>query len=217
MEQLRFLSQYLALAVFVYGCYTYSSYANTKAKYFIYSILYAVLTEFIGGYYFDWFGAKNYPVFNTFTIVQITFFLWWFQQILESKNWQKLVTIFIVLYWLFGIWNIVFGQEFFTAFQSYTYGVGTVFLLITICFYFIETFGKDSILRITDSTIFWLALGILLFYATYMPFMFASKLFLNVDKWIYSLVLFSLNVIMYSCYAIGFYKSYKKMKQSKSV
>ncbi|MEM6722195.1 MAG: hypothetical protein AAF611_22905 [Bacteroidota bacterium] len=217
MEQLRFLSEYLALAVFVYGCYTYSSYANTKAKYFIYSILYAVVTEFFGGYYYKLFGMKNYPVFNTYTIVQLTFFLWWFRLMLNSKNRRKIVFLFIILYWIFSIWNIIFGQDFLLAFQSYTYGVGTVFLLITICFYFVETFSRDSMLRITDSTIFWFTLGILLFYATYMPFMFASKLFLNVDKWIYSLVLFSLNIIMYSCYTIGFYKSYKKMKNSESI
>lgn len=213
MEEIRFLSKYLALVVLLYGFFTYSSYANTKAKYFIYSVLYAVVTEFFGSVYTDLFGALNYPVFNTYTIIQITFFLWWFRLILESQNRKKIVSIFIVLYWLFSIWNMFFGQDFFNAFQSYTYGVGTVFLLVTICFYFIETFGKDSMLRVTDSTIFWFALGILLFYATYMPFMFASKLFLNVDKWIYSLVLFSLNVIMYSCYFIGFYKSHRRMKE----
>ncbi|MGH1383126.1 hypothetical protein [Kordia sp.] len=217
MEELRFLSKYLALIVLVYGCFTYSSYANTKAKYFIFSIFYVVLTEFFGGYYFELFGMRNYPVYNTYTIVQLTFFLWWFRLMLDSKSRQKLVNLFIVLYWIFSFWNIMYGQGFLTGFQFYTYGVGTVFLLITICFYFIEIFGKDSILNITDSTVFWFALGILLFYATYMPFFFASKLFLNVDKWIYSLVLFSLNLIMYSCYIIGFYKSYRKMQESKKI
>lgn len=213
MEELRFFSKYLALVTLIIGCITYASYSHTKAKYFILSIIYAVFTEFFGEYFNNLFGMLNYPVFNTFTIIQITFFLWWFQLLLESKNRKKIIKTFILLYWIFSIWNIFYMQSFLLGFQSYTYGVGVVFLLIAICFYFIETFSKDIILNITDSTIFWFVLGILLFYGTFMPFMFASELFLNVDKWIYSLVLFSLNFIMYSCYAIGFYKSYKRTKE----
>lgn len=213
MEELRFLSKYLALVVLIFGLYSYKSYSNSKAKYFIYSILFSVVTEFFGSVFTKIFDHVNFAVYNVYTIIQITFFLWWFQLLLESKNRKKIVKIFILLYWIFSIWNIFYGQSFLLGFQSYTYGIGVIFLLIAICFYFIETFSKDIILNITDSTIFWFVLGILLFYGTFMPFMFASELFLNVDKWIYSLVLFSLNFIMYSCYAIGFYKSYKRTKE----
>ncbi len=213
MEELRFLSKYLALVVLIFGLYSYKSYSNSKAKYFIYSILFSVVTEFFGSVFTKIFDQVNFVVYNVYTIIQITFFLWWFQLLLESKNRKKIVKIFILLYWIFSIWNIFYMQSFLLGFQSYTYGVGVVFLLIAICFYFIETFSKDIVLNITDSTIFWFVLGILLFYGTFMPFMFASELFLNVDKWIYSLVLFSLNFIMYSWYAIGIYKSYKRTKE----
>ncbi len=217
MEDIRFLSKYLALAVLIYGFYNYKNYSNTKAKYFIFSILYAVLTEFLGAHFHNWFGVVNYPVYNVFIIVQLSFYLWWFQLLLESLNRKKIIKVFIFCYLIFSLINIIYGQDFFLGYQTYTYGIGVILVLLAICFYFIEIFNKDTILNITDSALFWFALGVLLFYGTFMPFMFASKLFLNVDKWIYSLVVFSLNVIMYSCFAVGFYKSYKKMKESERV
>ncbi len=212
MEDIRFLSKYLALVVLIYGLYNYKNYSNSKAKYFIFSILYAVLTEFFGSHFYKWFGIVNYPVYNVFIIFQLSFYLWWFQILLDSISRKKIVRLFIITYLLFATFNIIYGQNFFSGYQTYTYGFGVVLVLLAICFYFIETFNRDTILNITDSILFWFALGVLLFYGTFMPFMFASKLFLTIDKWIYSLVVFSLNVIMYTCFAIGFYKSYKSSK-----
>ncbi|WP_420573773.1 hypothetical protein [Kordia sp.] len=217
MEDIRFLSKYLALVVLIYGLYNYKNYANTKAKYFIFSILYAVLTEFFGSNFHKWFGIVNYPVYNVFIIVQLSFYLWWFQTLLESLSRKKIVRLSIFIYLTFSLLNIIYWQDFFLGYQTYTYGIGVILVLLSICFYFIETFNKDTILSITDSVLFWFALGVLLFYGTFMPFMFASKLFLTIDKWIYSLVVFVLNVIMYSCFAVGFYKSYKNIKESTSL
>lgn len=217
MEDIRFLSKYLALIVLIYGFYNYKSYSNTKAKYFVFSVLYAVVTEFLGSYFHKWFGMVNFPVYNIFIIMQLSFYLWWFQLLLESLNRKKIIRFSILIYSVFAILNIIYGQDFFLGYQTYTYGLGVILVLLAICFYFLEIFNKDSMLNITDSVLFWFALGVLLFYGTFMPFMFASKLFLNVDKWIYSLVVFSLNVIMYSCFIIGFYKSYKKMKESEQI
>ena len=209
MEEIRFLSKYLALAVLIFGLYSYKNYSNTKAKYFIFSILYAVLTEFIGSNFHNWFGIVNYAVYNVFIIIQLTFFLWWFQHIIESQKRKNIIKIFIGLYLVYSVVNMCYLQDFILGNQTYTYAVGVIFLLIAIGFYFVETFNKDSVLNITDSILFWFTLGVLLFYGTFMPFLFASKLFLLGDKWILSLVTFLLNVIMYTCFAVGFYKSYK--------
>jgi len=207
MEELRFLSKYLALGVLVFGLIRYNKYSNTKAKFFIYSIVYAVLTEFTGANFHDLFEMPNYPVYNTFTIVQLTFFLWWFKSLIESKRRKKIITICIAIFLTFAVFNTIFGQNFFEAGQTYTYAVGVICMLLSICLYFIESFNKETILNITDSIYFWFSLGLLLFYGTFMPFMFASRLFLNTNSVIFSTVLFFLNAIMYGCFAIGFYKA----------
>jgi len=216
LEELRSFTGYLALATLIYGCIAYRNYSNTNAKYFIYCILFSVITEFVslyftsfGTWYSDIFGDTNLPIANIFTIVQISFFLWWIRSILNSKNRKQVASFLFIGYLVFATLNTVYGQDFMTGLQTYTYAVGVIFLLVVISFYFIESFNKETMLRITDSIRFWFILGVLLFYGTFMPFYFAFHVFLKGDQRILSLVLFVLNAIMYACFSIGFYKSYK--------
>jgi len=217
LEELRSFTGYLALATLIFGMIAYKNYSSTNAKYFIYSILYAVITEFTSLYfesfgeaYSNIFGDTNYPIANIFTIVQITFFLWWIRLILNSKQRKRIVGTLIIGYLVFALLNTLYSQVFMTGLQTYTFAIGVIFLLIAISFYFVESFNKETIFSVTDSIQFWFILGILLFFGTFMPFMFAFELFLEGDQRILSLVLFLLNFIMYGCFNIGFYKSYKK-------
>lgn len=219
LEELRSFTGYLALATLIYGCITYRNYSNTNAKYFIYCILYSVITEFVslyfkffGTWYSNIFGDTNYPIANIFTIVQISFFLWWIRLILNSRSRKKVIVFLLVGYLIFATLNTMYGQDFMIGLQTYTYAVGVIFLLIAISFYFIESFNKETMLRITDSIKLWFILGVLLFYGTFMPFFFAFNVFLKGDQRILSLVLFVLNAIMYACFSIGFYKSNKQNK-----
>lgn len=221
LEELRSFSGYLALATLIFGVIAYKNYSKTNAKYFIFSILISVITEFIslyfksfGAFYSNVFGQTNFPIANIFTIVQITFYLWWIRLILISKNRKKIIGLLLIFYLAFALLNTIYGQVFMTGLQTYTYAIGVIFLLIAISFYFIESFNKETIFNVTDSIKFWFILGVLLFYGTFMPFMFAFQLFLQGDQRIFSLVTFLLNAIMYSCFVIGFYKSYKNFKES---
>lgn len=210
MEDIRFLSKYLALVVLIYGLYNYKNYSNSKAKYFVFCILFAVVTEFFGSVFYKLFNHVNFVVYNVFTIVQLTFFLWWYQLILNSKRRKNILRLCIVVYLVFAVCNIFFGENILIANQIYTFTLGVLFVLIGISFYFIESFNKETILNITDSVYFWFSLGVLLFYGTFMPFMIALQLFLTGGQKILGIVTFILNIIMYVCFAIGFYKSRSK-------
>lgn len=220
LEELRSFTGYLALATLIFGIFSYKNYSSTNAKYFIYSILFSVIVEFtslyfesFGKFYSNIFGDTNYPIANIFIIVQITFFLWWIRFILNSNSRKRIIGLLIIAFLVFAALNTMYGQVFMTRLQTYTYAIGVIFLLIAISFYFVESFNKETIFNVTDSLQFWLILGVLLFYGTFMPFMFAFDLFLSGDQRIFSLVLFSLNAIMYACFTIGFYKTYKARNQ----
>ncbi|WP_430408741.1 hypothetical protein [Kordia sp.] len=210
MGDIRFLSKYLALIVLIYGFYNYKNYSNTKAKYFVFCILFAVVTEFFGSVFYKLFNHVNFVVYNVFTIVQLTFFLWWYQLILSSKRRKNILRFCIAFYLIFAFGNSFFGENILEANQIYTFTLGVLFVLIAISFYFIESFNKESILKITDSIYFWFSLGVLLFYGTFMPFMISVRLFLTGGQKILGIVTLVLNVIMYVCFAVGFYKSKDK-------
>jgi hypothetical protein len=220
LEELRSFTGYLALATLIYGCISYRNYSDTNAKYFIYTILISVITEFtslyfqsFGTLYSSIFGDSNYPISNIFIIVQISFYLWWIRLILNSKSRRRMISLFMLLFLIFAVVNTVYWQDFYTNVQKYTYGIGVIFLLITIGFYFVESFNKETIFNVTDSIKFWFILGVLLFYGTFMPFMFAFDLFIKGDQRIFSLVTFALNAIMYACFVVGFYKNNRIKKQ----
>ncbi len=210
MGEIRFLSKYLALIVLIYGIYNYKNYSKSKAKYFVFCILYAVATEFFGSVFYKLFNHVNFVVYNIFTIIQLTFFLWWYQLILNSQKRKNTLRLFILVYLIFALFNSLFGEDILIANQIYTFTLGVLFVLIAISFYFIESFNKETILNITDSIYFWFSLGILLFYGTFMPFMISVKLFLTGGQKVLGIVTFVLNIIMYLCFATGFYKSKKR-------
>lgn len=215
MEELRLYSKYLVLAVAVLGTFKYKDIADTKAKYFLFSIWYIVITEFVGANFYHWFGKLNYPVYALYTFVQITFYLWWYRSLLLSVNRRKMIGVFIAVYGVFCIINAIFIQDILIETSNYTFALGVIFLVTTICFYFIEVFNSEKVLKIRSSIYFWFSLGLLLFYATYLPFYFASKFFLFGDVRLYSVVNFFLCAIMYSCFAIGFFKAKQSAKEHK--
>lgn len=210
MGDIRFLSKYLALVVLIYGLYNYKNYSKSKAKYFIFCILFAVATEFFGSVFYKLFNHVNFVVYNVFTIVQLTFFLWWYQLILNSQRRKNILRLCMIIYLLFAICNCFIWENILVANQIYTFILGVLFVLVAISFYFIESFNKETILNITDSIYFWFSLGVLLFYGTFMPFMISVKLFLIGGQSVLGIVTFILNIIMYLCFAIGFYKSRSK-------
>jgi len=213
MEDLRLYSKYLVLAVAIFGTIRYSDIRDTKAKYFLFAIWYIVFTEFLASNFYKLFGLYNYPVYALFTFLQITFYLWWFRSLLESEKRQKIVVYFIYVYILFCIINAIFIQDVLIESSTYAFAVGLIFLVVTICYYYIEIFKSDLVLRIRSSIYFWFSLGVLLFHATFMPFYFANKFFLFGDVKLLSIVSFFLCFIMYTCFMIGFIVAKKSAKQ----
>ena len=207
LEELRLYSKYLALVVAIVGLFKYKDYAHTKAKYFLYSVWYIVFTEFLGTYFYKWFNMVNYSVYNTYMLVQLTFYLWFIRLLIKSKSKKKLLAVFIFIYVLTHLIDDIFIHSFFYEGSTYGYTVGVVFVIISICLYLIEQFNSENVLTITSSKYFWFLTGILIFNATYLPFKIAVKYFLFGDVKPLSLANFVLCVILYSCFLVGFLKA----------
>ncbi len=208
MEDLRFYSKYLALFVCILGTIKYKDIKNTKAKYFLFSIWFLVIIEIVGENFYAWFGTKHSrsPVYNFYTIVQFTFYLWWYRSLMQSLKRKRIITWFIMLNIVFTIINAIYVQDPFRELTSFSYALGVIFLVTTICYYFIEVFQSEKILKIRSSMYFWVSLGLLLFHAAFMPFFFAHSYFIDGNLKLLSLVNFFLCSIMYICFAIGFFK-----------
>ncbi|WP_298427723.1 hypothetical protein [uncultured Kordia sp.] len=212
MEELRFLSKYLVLATAIIGLIfyiiNYVKYQKrefAKTEYFLLSIWVMAGFDFFGSKFYSWFGMLNYPVYSTYIIIFMLFYYYWYYRLIKPKLKRNLIIIFALIFLAFALINAFFIQDFYTGIQSYTYALGVIFLIISICFYFVEVFKSDMVLNITKSTHFWFSLGILLFHGTFLPFQIAHKFFLLGDSRIFSIVLFFLNFLMCFCFIIGFF------------
>lgn len=207
LEELRFYSKYLALVVAVIALFKYKDYAHTNAKYFLYSVWYIVLTEFIGSKFYYWFGVVNYSVFNLYTFLQLLFYIWWFRSLITSIRKKHTLLVLMFLYTIFSSVNLLFIQDYIYETATYQYALGVIFVVIAICFFFIEMFATEKVLNLTSSKYFWFSIGILIFHATFMPFYFAFKYFFYGNSKPLSVANFVLCFIMYTCFAIGFLKA----------
>lgn len=212
MDYLGNYVKYLILAAAIVGTIMYPHYKHSKVKYFIFIIWYGVFTEFVGAHYYKWFDQPNSKiVFNLYTLVSITFFLWWFGSLLTNKRRRTTIKYFIVVFWIANVLNAIFLLNVLYQSTKYAFVVGVILLVITICYFFIEMFNKEVVLNIRNSIYFWFALGVLLFFATFLPFYVTTNFF---NQNIQSLVplgvaVFVLNIIMNGCFIVGFTKARK--------
>jgi hypothetical protein len=100
-----------------------------------------------------------------------------------------------------------FLQDFVIEPQLYTYVVGAVILIGCIILYFIEILGSTGILYIREDLLFWISVGLLLFYVGYIPIKLTRYFFAieNVDVYMnLRRVHLLLILIMYGCFITGF-------------
>ena len=216
MDNLASYVKYLALATALVGTFLYPHYKDTKAKYFIWIIWYGVITEFVGEHYYKWFDQHNSQIiYNLYTLVSITFFLWWFRTLLTSTKRKAFVKYFIFVFWIVNIVNAISLLNVLYQSTRYAYVIGVIFLVITICYFFIEMFNKEVVLKIRDSMYFWFALGVLLFFATFLPFYVTTFFFAKDAISIVPLyvAVFTLNFVMNTCFVIGFLKAKNSAKE----
>ena len=202
--------KYLVLVAALVGTFLYPHYRETKAKYFLWIIWYGFITEIVGNYYYSWLDVPNSKIiYNLYTLVSITFFLWWFRSLLTSTKRKKIVKYFLLVFWISNVVNGILLYNVLYQSTKYAFVIGVIFLVITICYFFIEMFNKEVVLKIRDSIYFWFALGVLLFFATFLPF-FVTTNFLasQADSYVHlGIAVFTLNIVMNGCFIIGFLKA----------
>lgn len=212
METLKISIKFVALLSAIIATLAYSKYAKGKAKYFLYSIWFIAITEFSYKIVYYRVLREEYPVFfiaNIYSILQFSFYFLWYRYLVKSVRLKNIFLIFTLLFLLFAILNTLLFQNFVYTTQTYTYIIGTLFIILTICLYFVEVFNDDFILHFQRSVYFWFSLGVLLFFIPFLPFMIASEFF-SYSGDLFSLVIFILNVVMHSCFVIGVLWSKKK-------
>jgi hypothetical protein len=123
-----------------------------------------VAAEFTGKYLaIHHLYTENVNLFNVTTVIEFVIFYYLFYQNLRSAGLKKIFFFATPLYVVLAAINQVFIQGF-NTFHTYTMLLGTVFLIAFVFFYFYEAFSDKEPLSLPKEPMFWIAIGLFLFY-----------------------------------------------------
>lgn len=114
----------LQVVTAVVGSIYYSKYKHTNLKYLLYLLWYIVINDAVASYYSIHISKYNAPFYNIFQLISFTFYLAIFKGVMNSLKFKKIISYFIISYYLSFIINL-FTADFKEIYFSFSYVVGS--------------------------------------------------------------------------------------------
>ena len=209
---LRYFPGLFALITVIIGLLNWSKLPNYKSKLSLFTIVLTFLIEVLGPLFSFWTGLLNYYIFNIYIYILFQLYFYILVKILKNYQCKVLGSLFMIIYTTVFILNLIFqfetlGHDIYSG----LYSLGVLLFIILSTFYFIELFNSSNVLNYKKNIFFWFVIGVLLFHVPFLPFMLSLEWFLiDYSSSIYWIVLFILNLIMNTCFIIGFLWTEKK-------
>lgn len=179
-------------------------------KWFVIYLLLIVMTELAALYisYVLKDPVLNGELYQFFGIpIQFIFFTWLFGRELKAypeRNWPIFGAALYVVSWIVD--TLYFAKLKF-SFMSFSYTVGNIVLLILLIVYLLKFINSERVLKYRSSMIFWVCLGLLVFYMGSFPFYaLRNTLYKNYRDIFYTYwyISFGFDYLMYLLFALAF-------------
>jgi hypothetical protein len=200
----------LELAASITGFMNWRKIRHSYWKWFPLYLLLIVLVEITGIYAL--YGLKesdlNSRIYLYFGIpLQFFFFFWLIAQYLKpyrESKWPLFGAAIYLLSWMADI-GYFSGKAFW--FSSFSYTAGNLVLLVLILLFFNRFIKIEVILRYQSSIMFWVCVGLLVFYLGTFPFFAFRKVLQQDFKTIFSYywyIFMALDYLMYIFFILAF-------------
>lgn len=214
--------KYSELIAAIFGTIYFSKYKNTALKFFLFLLWYITLTEFLSWYsmkyginellFIDDKGVRyNWWMYNLLRFITFNCLFFIYYKYLKTKIYKKWIRIFMLIYIITSVINWSFLQSFIWNNSEIPRTIGSIFLIVTILFYFIELLKSEKVLVFHRLLLFWISVGLLLYYAGTIPFALKINgyaLIPGIHKLF--LIVYILAIIMYLTFTFGFIWSKKE-------
>ncbi|RZJ50086.1 MAG: hypothetical protein EOO19_04010 [Chryseobacterium sp.] len=189
-----------ALASILY----YKKIRETHYRYFSFFLITIFSCELLGKYGGEYISFSKNIFYNYFVIPLEFIFLYWLYAY-KSLNQKKMFWLFLVLFALSYVVTEVF---FFTDKQifSFNYTFGSLLLMILVIMEYYKQVNSDNILNFAKNRMFYINLGVTLFYIGTLPFWaFYFQLFEYPEIWnLYFNYFLISGIVMYILFASSF-------------
>lgn len=188
-------------------------YNNGFIKYLLFFLWYIVIHECVVAI-IDKFNImdNSYLLSNIYKFILFTFYLTLYYKTLNKPTFKKINLGFIIFFIATYIY-IAFENNLLENFLYTSEIIGSILITITIVMYFIELLNSDLILKTTKLLMFWVTIGLFLYFIPLIPFRVVERYYYNSDviPYIYLtkyILVFLTNIL----FIIGFICSQKIQK-----
>lgn len=148
----------------------------------------------------------NFYYYQIFVIpLQFIYYFWIINKNIVTG--KKLYYLSTIIYLISVIVELIVPLNFIKHFFSISFSIGNILLVVNILRYFYQLTQSDKILNFYKLQMFWISLGLLIFWLGSLPFYglfnYLFKNFNTIFGFYYNIVLI-FNYIMYTCFLIGF-------------
>jgi len=213
LSDTRNLALFIELLSAIFSLKYYYKYKRVPVlKFFTILLWYIFLNELLGLYIRTFITDHNAIIYNIYFGINFIYFFILFRKYLSKSKFKSIVLTFLVIYIIAYILEGIF-KNYLIEFQTFAYILAALMLIVTIIFYFIEILNSDKVLVIKKNLLFWISVGLLLYYVGYIPYRIIRNFYTELEK---SSVIIAVNVtltiIMNTCFIIGFIWSDKKQQ-----
>jgi hypothetical protein len=199
------LIPYTELLCMLFGFFHFKKLKNTYWKWFVYYMVFITIVEFFSLYYLKYFPYLRKYYFDFFVIPIEFLFLYWLYAKKSLQN-EKLYKVSCVIYLVFYCLHL-FILDSVRIVSSMSYTVGIFLLAIMVYLEFVKQIKSDEILNYQNNKMFYINVGVLLFYIGTLPFFAFDKILYenNKELWnnYFTFFLISVNV-MYILFIASF-------------
>lgn len=208
------LIKFLELITAILGSVYYKKYSHTFLRYFLFLLWFVVGVEFTmwALKHYNDIRFQNNFIYNVVTSILYIYFFLLYYNVIKTPRYKRLVFFFLVAFVLAVTINFLWiqGLMLTTPFHSYPFTIGAILLILTIGLFFVEILNTEKVLYFKKYLMFWISVGLFLYYTAIIPYIISLNFlpaFRNSSSW--SFIIFTLNLMMYACFSIGFIVSKK--------
>ena len=219
MQDLRFLVFLLEGVAAISGLYYFKNNLDDKAAgFFAYFLLFTFFVESVGFFpaVIYWneelhflkqtFLYRTFWLYNPYLILSFIAYILYFKWNI-SMGTRKTIKKGLIIYFIICVANLMFSDVFFISNSSLTYVLGSFFLSGVIFYYYFEILSSSKILNIKREISFYISFSALLYFLTTTPIFIYFKYFTGQSPQfvqLSSLIMITMNILMYSCYSLAF-------------
>lgn len=212
MGSWQLLSILFEFAVFILSVFNYKTLVKNRLKTFPYFLFIVVAGEIIG-FFLAKLYKTNIAFYNIFTTIQITYYLLLIYNSIDSVKGKKVLAFSLIFFILASVINYFFIQDISNELVSYTFTIGCLLITIGAAYFFYELLQSNNIENYATYPLFWIILGLFIFYVCNIPYMSVYNYLSRNYKMIFSAyfrIIEFLTYIMYSFFIIGILCSRRK-------